>query len=290
MNERTLEALGLDAAPREQPLIYPGAWPSESGLLHRNTYLRLRPGPGAGPAQWLVEGLEAGGPLPLDQVLRDAGEPLTGDRIPVLSIGSNACPGQLRHKMGGLGVSSTIPMVKVRATGILAGVSANVSPLGYVSASPFHAPGRTRDLFVTWLDAVQLKIVDDSEGVFTPDGEYDRVLLPAGRFPMETPSGELLGGVHAYVHRRGVIHDGTGVARVHPGERQLLTQLLAESPRLREWFGGTPEEFSSRARGNRPLCEKGTQLFRDEGRVTPSGLEDLVDGVPGSPSGDGFGT
>ena len=40
---RTLENLGLAEAPRENPLIYPGAWPVESGLLYQNRYLRLRP-------------------------------------------------------------------------------------------------------------------------------------------------------------------------------------------------------------------------------------------------------
>lgn len=287
MNERTLEALGLDAAPREHPLIYPGAWPAESGLLHQGTYLRLSPEPDSGLDRWPVESGTTGRRTPLDQVLADAGLPLTGDRVPVLSVGSNACPGQLRHKMAGLGVSSTIPMVKVRATGIEVGVSAHVSPLGYISASPFHAPDRTRDLFITWLDTVQLEIVDHSEGVFTREGEYDRVFLPADRFPMEMPSGELLAGVHAYVHRRGVLHDGTGAPRRHPGERRLLTGLLAESRRLREWFGDTPEEFSARARGDEALCEKGTRLFQDEGRAMWSGLESLVPEPPASLAGEG---
>ncbi|MFD7721267.1 hypothetical protein [Streptomyces sp. NPDC059814] len=223
---------------------------------------------------------EPGRAVPLDFALMSANEPLIGERFPVLSIGSNACPAQLRHKMDGLGISSTVPMVKVRSTGIEVGVSAYVSPLGYVSASPFHTPGRTRDLFVTWLDAAQLEVVDSSEGVFTPGGEYDRVFLPASGFPMEMPSGEWLGGAYAYVHRYGVIHDGAGAPRPHPGERQLLTDLLSESRRLREWFGDTPEEFSSRARGDEQLCEKGTRLFRDEERITLSGLEGLVPEAP----------
>ena len=65
-DDRTLESLGLAEAPREHPLLYPGAWPSDSGLLDGD---RL---------------------LPLDRLVYD-------DRVPVLAIGSNACPGQLRH-------------------------------------------------------------------------------------------------------------------------------------------------------------------------------------------------
>ncbi|MEU8679670.1 hypothetical protein [Streptomyces sp. NPDC048560] len=288
MDDRTLEALGLDEAPREHPLIYPGAWPIESGLLHRGRLLRLRPKHNRRLAQWRVQippdgfgsAVDPGESVPLDYALMRANETLVGDRFPVLSVGSNACPAQLRHKMDGLGISSTVPMVKVRASGIDIGVSAYVSPLGYVSSSPFHAPGITKDLFVTWLDASQLEVVDASEGVFTPGGEYDRVLLPGADFPMEMPSGELLGGVYVYVHRYGVLHDGSGAPRRHNGERQLLTELLSESRMLREWFGDTPEEFSSRARGDDQLCEKGTRLFRDEERITRSGLEHFVPAAP----------
>ncbi|MFE0104431.1 hypothetical protein [Streptomyces sp. NPDC059009] len=288
MDDRTLEALGLAEAPREFPLTYPGKWPRESGLLHDNRLLRLIPKQDRRLAKWLVQsppgGFRKGGmdedDVPLNYALMCANEPLVGDRFPVISVGSNACPAQLCHKMEGLGVSSTIPMVEARVTGIDIGVSAYVSPMGYVSASPFHSPGLTQDLFVTWLDAAQLEIVDESEGISDPAGEYDRVLLSGSEYRMELPSGELLGGAYLYVHRYGVIHDGTAAPRRHPGERQLLTELLAESRQLREWFGDTPEEFSSRARGNAELCEKGTRLFADEGRITRSGLEHHVTGGP----------
>lgn len=288
MDDRTLEALGLAEAPREHPLSYPGNWPTESGLLHRGRLLRLRAVPHRRLAKWMVEqppgGFRAGttshSPVPLNYALMSANQTLVGDRYPVISVGSNACPAQLLHKMEGLGVSSTIPMVKAHVSGIGIGVSAYVSPLGYVSSSPFHTPGQGRDLFITWLDAAQLEIIDASEGISDRDGEYDRVLIPGADFPMELESGELLGGAYLYVHRYGVIQDGAGAPRPHPGERQLLTDLLSESRQLREWFGGTPDEFSSRARGNEQLCEKGTRLFADEGRVTDSGLRHYVTDEP----------
>jgi len=240
--ERTLEALGLAVAPRDHPLVYPGAWPTESGLLDGNRLLPLtrRTFPG---------------------------------RVPVLAVGSNASPAQLRHKMRQYELSSPIPLVRARVTGLEIGVSAHVSALGYVSASPFRAPGHTRELFITWLDPAQLAAVDASEGVTRRSGAYDRVLLPAVGFRVEPEGGEPLRGVHLYVNRRGVLHDGTGTPREHPGERPLLTQLLAESPRLRELFGSTPEEFCSRARGDLGLCAEGTRLFAREGRTTASGLE-----------------
>ncbi|WP_043677719.1 hypothetical protein [Streptomyces xylophagus] len=239
--DRTLKALGLDRAPREDPLSYPGAWPTESGLLLGD---RL---------------------LPLDD------HPPYANRTPVLAIGSNACPGQLRHKMAEFGIDSPVPMLKVRVTGVDVGVSAHVSRVGYVSASPVKGPGVVRELFVTWFDARQLAVVDASEGA------YDRVWLPGSgsgsEFRFDTDSGELLPGVYVYVNRHGVLRDGTGVPRRHPGERALLTELLGESAKLRKLFGRTPEEFCERARADRELCERGTRLFREEGLVTASGLE-----------------
>ena len=243
--DRTLEALGLAEAPREHPLLYPGAWPRESGLLDGD---RL---------------------LPLDRLVHE-------DRTPVLSVGSNACPGQLRHKMAESGITTPIPMVKTRVTGIDVGVSAHVSRLGYVSASPFHAPGSVRKLFVTWLDAEQLAAVDASEGVPLPAGNYGRAWLPAPEVRIELEDGTALAGVYVYVNRHGVLHDGTGAPRTHPGQRALLTELLAGSARLRHLFGVTPEEFCARARADPRLCERGTRLFAEEKLVTVSGLEEYL--------------
>ncbi|MEU7059167.1 hypothetical protein [Streptomyces sp. NPDC046197] len=240
--DRTLRALGLAEAPRDHPLLYPGAWPEESGLLDGD---RL---------------------LPLD------GFPYT-DRTPVLAIGSNACPGQLRHKMAEAGINSPLPMVKARVTGVDVGVSAHVSRMGYVSASPFRAPGTVRELFVIWLDERQLAVIDASEGVPVPTGNYHRAWLPAPDVRIEPDGSERLRGAYVYVNRHGVLRDGSDTPRRHPGERALLTELLVESSRLRELFGDTPEQFCARARSDLRLCARGTRLFVDEGRVTTSGLE-----------------
>lgn len=246
MDNRTLEALGLAEAPRDHPLLYPGAWPRESGLLDGD---RL---------------------LPLDHLVHE-------DRVPVLAVGSNACPAQLRDKMAEFGVTSPIPMVRARATGIDVGVSAHVSRMGYLSASPFEAPGRVRELFVIWLDAEQLAVVDASEGVPLPNGNYGRAWLPAYEVRVEVGAGVTLPGVHVYVNRHGVLHNGTPHApRTHPGQRALLTELLVDSAPLRELFGVTPEEFCARARADRRLCERGTRLFKEEKLVTASGLERYV--------------
>ncbi|MEG3628262.1 hypothetical protein [Streptomyces poriticola] len=242
---RSLHSLGLADAPREHPLLYPGAWPAESGLL-------------AGERM-----------LPLDRLVHE-------DRVPVLAVGSNACPAQLRHKMAEYGIGSPVPMVRARVTGVDIGVSAHVSRMGYVSASPVAAPGRVRELFVIWLDAEQLAVIDASEGVPVPAGNYDRAWLPSPGLRVELADGTGLRGAYAYVNRHGVLHDGTGLPRPHTEQRALLAGLLAGSPALRELFGTTPEEFSARARADRLRCALGTRLFAEEGRVMPSGLERYV--------------
>ncbi|MFI5823299.1 hypothetical protein ACIA8I_30000 [Streptomyces rishiriensis] len=235
---RTLEALGLADAPRDHPLGYPGAWPSGSGLL---------------------DGDEL---LPLDRLTHPG-------RTPVVAVGSNASPAQLRHKMAESGAVSPIPMVRARVTGIDVGVSAHISRLGYVSASPVNAPGAARQLFVIWLDADQLATLDATEP------NYDRVLLPAPGFRVELENGEALLDTFAYVNHHGVLHDGSGTPRSHPGQRALLSELLSGSRTLRKLFGETPEEFCRRARADARLCEQGTRLFTEENLVTVSGLEHL---------------
>ncbi|MCL7425824.1 hypothetical protein [Streptomyces sp. YS415] len=252
MDACTLQALGLAMAPREHPLLYPGTWPADSGLLDGERF------------------------LPLDRLTHPG-------RTPVLAIGSNACPGQLRHKMAEFGIRSPIPMVKVRVTGLELGVSAHVSRLGYVSASPFHAPGRVRELFVLWLDADQLTVIDASEGVPLPYGNYRRVWLSSAEVQVDLADGTTLPGVFSYVNRRGVLHNGSGAPRTHPGQRALIGELLLKSARLRELFGVTPEEFCARARADRRLCERGTRLFRREKLVTVHGLERYIGQQTGSP-------
>lgn len=242
MRERTLEELGLAAAPRDHPLLYPGVWPAESGLLDGN---RL---------------------LPLDRLVHE-------DRVPVLAVGSNASPGQLRHKMAESGITSPVPMVKAYVTGIGVGVSAHVSRMGYISASPFADPDAVRELFVTWLDAEQLAVIDASEGVPLPHGNYRRAWLPAPQVRVRLADGTRLPGVYLYVNRRGVLRNGSESPRTHPGQRKLLTELLVGSARLRELFGVTPEEFCARARADAGLCERGSRVLAEEKLVTASGLE-----------------
>jgi hypothetical protein len=133
-------------------------------------------------------------------------------------------------------------------------------------------------LFVIWLDPRQLAVIDASEGVPLPAGNFGRAWLPAPDVRIELPDGSVLPGAYAYVNRHGVLHNGDRAPRRHPGQRALLASLLAESAPLRELFGVTPEEFCARARGDARLCARGTRLFAEQEWVTESGLEPYLDG------------
>ncbi|MFB7508405.1 hypothetical protein [Streptomyces broussonetiae] len=248
MTGRTLEELGLADAPRDHPLAYPGARPAGSGLLHGDRM------------------------LPLERLVYD-------DRVPVLAVGSNACPGQLRYKMAEFGIGSPLPMVRSRVSGLDVGVSAHVSRMGYVSASPVKSPDASGELFLLWLDRHQLEVIDASEGVPLPGGNFRRLWLPAPDVRVELPDGSRLPGAYSYVNRHGVLHDGTGEPRRHLADQhRLLTELLGGSAPLRELFGTTPEEFCTRARRDPGLCARGTRLFAEQRWVTASGLEPYADG------------
>ncbi|WP_228472667.1 hypothetical protein [Streptomyces cyaneochromogenes] len=258
--DRSLAALGLDDVPAKQPLTYPGRPTPEPSLLTGDELLelgvrRLRLG------EWYVDEQRQ-----LDETLRELGQAVTGRRHPVVSVGSNASPGQVAHKLTRLGIPATVPMVPVRVRGIAVGCSGHISPAGYVAGTPYVDRGAETTLVVTWLDSTQLKAVDDTE---FPD--YRRAILPGDAFPMTMPSGERLGGAYIYFSSHGVLADPDTARPRHGGGDQaaLLASLLDASPRLRELLGPDPATWVERAGADQELRERGTLLFGEEGWVLP---------------------
>ncbi|MFF4404435.1 hypothetical protein [Streptomyces sp. NPDC001404] len=222
----------LGPVPAEQPLTYPGRPVTEPSLLAGDEL------------------------LPWDPAA------LTG-RHPVIAVGSNACPAQLRHKLRQDGLPCLVPMAPAEVRGIAVGCSAHIGVHGYVAAAPYADPGAAPTLVITWLDAEQLASVDRTEF------NYQRVLVPGTGF--------------LYVSRHGVLaHPDTG--RPHPGahdQRALLTALLAASPRLRALLGPGPEHWVARARTEPEVREAGKRIFVEEGWVRPAGL--VITGEPSTP-------
>jgi hypothetical protein len=287
-------------APREMPTTYPGLWPTTSILLagDRHFRLQLRLGRRLGQARVMSgQGLTGDETRPSDPPLNYAlvryNVAPVDDRVPVLAVGSNASPAQLRHKFANSGVSLVMPLVRATVEGLAAGVAADVAPTGYVPATPIVGPDLVDVLFVQWLDGNQLALLDETEH------SYDRVLLPAGDptdggVRVTLSSGETLGACYAYVSTRGALampngakapesasdpgSDDPELRRIprggpplldgRPGaDRQsaLLSALLSGSPRLRQLMGDCATWFER-------IVEPGTadalrQAFQDEGWV-----------------------
>ncbi|MGW7066637.1 hypothetical protein ACWGII_28170 [Streptomyces sp. NPDC054855] len=260
--DRSLESLGLDGVPAREPLTYPGRPTPAPSLLDGGELLRLdvraeRLG------EWYVQE-----PVRrrLDEALLDRGQAVTGRRHPVIAVGSNASPGQVAYKLTRLGIPAVVPMVPVRVRGIAVGCSGHISPAGYVAGTPYVDRDAETPLVVTWLDATQLKAVDDTE---FPD--YRRAILPGDDFEMTMPSGERLGGAYIYFSAHGVLADPvTERPRAGGGDQaELLAALLKDAPRLRELLGPDPASWVAAAGSSSRLRELGTHVFGEEGWVLP---------------------
>jgi hypothetical protein len=247
--------------PARDPLLYPGRWVDAPTLLSDEQLLGLGVADDRLGAWPVLHGGAGHVPVALDALLDRLGLPRTGDRHPVLAVGSNASPAQLSHKLLRRGLSDTVPMVPVRVRGLAVALSGHISAAGYVSASPVLAPGAETPLVLTWLDGPQLAAVDATEV------HYERAFLPGDAFPVVLPSGRRLGGAYLYCHARGVLRaPGGDGPRLPAGDQSaVLAGLLADSPRLRELLGPGPDDWVRRIRADTSLRARGTELFEAEG-------------------------
>lgn len=233
-----LPAYQPSRAPRFDPLSYPGVWPLESALISDRPVLGLHHRASHG---WVTLSGE-----PLDAILADRGEPLLGDREPVLAVGSNAAPAQLRAKFAG--TPFTIPSMVAHVTGVGAGFSARVSSYGVIPATAVAIPG-THRLFVQWLTESQLAAVDSTEL-----RNYDRIWVDDGIAEI-TVAGHKLEGAWAYADKGAHLTDVDGTpwqlnSRRFPDQASVIRELLSAHPELRQVVGFTPEEFAAGASAN----------------------------------------
>lgn len=233
--------------PIAHPLTYPGRLPEDSGLLTGDGFVTLR---------------EAAGRPPFDDVLHRAGRLPLGERTPVLAVGSNAAPAQLRRKLTGR-ADTVVPMTYARVSGLVPGVSAHVSRPGYVPAAPLLAPGESARLIVLWLDEAQTAAVDRTEP------NYRRVRLPA-TVAVSVPGLGRLGACDVYAGRHGCLAGPRGAALRLAAQPVLIAGLLADSPALARMSGArTAAEFVASARRSAALRDRVRDLWRRTGRVLP---------------------
>lgn len=191
------------------PLAYPGVPIARSGVL-------------------TPDGMRTTDPDELATLVSDR------DRTPMLAIGSNASPGQLRRK---LGQRAVVPMARVTVRDLRPGVSAHVSRAGYLPATPVEVAGATARLTMLWLDERQLAALDETEP------NYDRITVPVDRYPLTLDIDHRPGAYDLYVSRHGWLVDGTGDPRRLESQPALIRTLLRQSPALAALAGPTPETF-----------------------------------------------
>jgi len=220
-----------------------------------------------------------------------------GARVPVLAIGSNAAPAQLRHKFGSSSTPLVVPSVLAWVRGVRVGFCAFVSALGYVPATVFPQAGAETGTVVQLLDDDQLAEIDETESP-----AYRRVWLET---PILLQTGERLAGAYAYVARGGYLAEETGAwVMGTPGERRpasvdqgrwfadqrsLLARLCLDAA-FAEAMGADPDEVVERRAG----AGVSERVLRAQGLVhEENALYDLPDrmGRPpvryGSPAGRG---
>jgi hypothetical protein len=246
--------------PITAPLTYPGAAPASPAVLVTETgVLVVSPSPTGAVGEWRVEPApdQATGTA-LDEVLGQRGAALTGDRVPVLAVGSNAAPAQIRRKLSTAGLTPAVPVTAVTVDGLSVGVSAHVSKAGYLPATPVPDPlSRSQPMWVTWLAPDELRAMDQTEP------NYDRVPVPGSCSIRLTPV-QALPDCWLYVSRHGYLTERSGQPRRLTNQRDLITSLLAELPALTDLAGTSPEEWISRAR-DQAVRDGIRDLFRSSG-------------------------
>ncbi|HEY0718462.1 MAG TPA: hypothetical protein VGD68_12660, partial [Streptosporangiaceae bacterium] len=237
------------------PLTYPGVPPGRPAVLVTDReVLGLQPRGDTPLGTWLVRAGGTGtraagssGPLdrlldrPLDQVLGENGGSPVARRVPVLAVGSNACPAQIRRKLAEAAVAVQVPITAVRVTGLAVGVSAHVSRAGYLPATPVADPAAESELWMVWPDRATLTALDATEP------NYRRVRLPS-RYPARLSAGQLVTGGWLYVSRHGHLLNAAGGSRRLTDQATLIASLLAEVPALRALAGTTPQQWIDRTR------------------------------------------
>lgn len=246
--------------PISAPLTYPGRAPDRAAVLVIGAdILDVRPFRAAPLGEWRVS--HKGEDKPLDQMLLDEAVPATAQRIPVLAVGSNASPAQVRRKLSAAGLWPVVPITAVEARGLSVGVSAHVSKAGYVPATPVHDPAAVSIMWVTWLDVDELAAMDVTEP------NYQRVRLHS-QYSVELVSGQAVNGCWVYVSRHGYLTGRSGKPLRLTDQATLISGLLADVPALADLAGSSPKEWVRRAR-DESVRDDIRNVFRSAGLVRP---------------------
>ncbi|GED96662.1 hypothetical protein [Gordonia crocea] len=210
------------SAPRMLPQTYPGEWPPDSVVVEASRMWKITDRDGAALA-WedtppvrvgvcrvrnvLAADRQDASAIQLSRLAEKTRCTPMDARVPVIAVGSNASPAQLRFKFRDRPEILFIPSIRARVHGVAVGYMSKVSQFDYIAATPFPDPDAKPVLAVQFLDDRQLAELDASESP-----HYRRVWLDSAhgvRIVLET--GEELAGAYAYVAADGLLADREGI-------------------------------------------------------------------------------
>lgn len=202
-----IEGSDYAVAPLVDPLIYPGKIPDHSFIYIGDYFFPLNVKKdcriGKSRIKWLKDlpkDIEIRGDLnALDNCLLRFNTTSMDWRYPVLAYGSNASPSQLKRKFSDDRAGSIVPVIKTKIQGLDVVYSAHMSSYGAIPSTLIASPTTEITLFITFLDKMQLHIIDNTER------NYDRVRISGHEFPIILESGEKLSECYAYLSKSGVL-------------------------------------------------------------------------------------
>lgn len=190
----------------------------------------------------------------------DAGISLMG-RVPVLAVGSNRAPEQLRRKFGDKAV---VPVTTARLQDHDVVYSAHMASYGSIPATLSQSPGTRVDVSLTWLTHDQLERMHETEaiGVNYDYGVAEDLAIDIGAGRPEVPIG-------CYLGRRGALAPSgapialhkvkaTGRAFTSAAQCEMLARVHAEFGRgaaFEDWLNALIGDRDARARLTERLAE-----------------------------------
>ncbi|MFO8076371.1 MAG: hypothetical protein R6T85_09670 [Egibacteraceae bacterium] len=262
----TLETLGLAVTPLEEPLSYPGRHAGGSFLLVDDRLITLgeaRGQPIVAAGEDAVCAARLAGAGDLDAALSSLHATPLRARAPMVAVGSNAAPAQLRAKLLRWGAPVVVPALQARVAGLGVGHSAHVARAGYVPAAPFADRAARARLLVLWLDEAQRRAVDETEP------SYVRQPLPKA-CTVTLRCGRRLAGTELYRSRHGLL-SLDGAAPAPPMPQRALIDLLRRRLDVDERWPSA-EAFVRACVGSQSLRAWVTRRLGELGLVAPDRL------------------
>ena len=192
----------------EDPLAYPGERPVFSYVYRDGLVHEVSP---VGPR--LEDLFVDTGPveIPIADFLAERRNPPLEDRVPVLAIGSNGCPGRLAEKLEDDLPDASVPVLAGTLEDTAVVYLRWLAPYAALPATLLQVPGAVSHVSLTLLSrGPLLATLDGSEPAYRRV-EVDR--------PFRIEGGAVIEGCTAYVNPEVLVHEG----------KPILLKMFAES-------------------------------------------------------------